>query len=187
MRNAIVAANQALLRYSALFVLFLSAISIQAQQQTITVKGTIRNPQGEPLPAVSILLKGSANGVTSGADGSFQLKVPANSTLVISSTGYLKKELKVSGSDMSGIAITLQENRNDLDQVIVVGYGTRKKSDVTGSITSINEKSIQDVPSANITQAIQGQGAGIDIQKANGNSHPGQSPNILIRGSRSVK
>ena len=73
-----------------------------------------------------------------------------------------------------------------MDKIIVVGYGTRRKSDVTGSIVSISEQSIKDVPSSNLAAAIQGQGAGIDIQRSGANSKPGATPNILIRGSRSL-
>jgi TonB-dependent SusC/RagA subfamily outer membrane receptor len=73
-----------------------------------------------------------------------------------------------------------------MDKVIVVGYGTRRKSDVTGSIVSISEQAIKDVPSSNLASAIQGQGAGIDVQRSGGNSKPGAAPNILIRGTRSL-
>lgn len=160
---------------------------LHAQVPTITVRGRVTGMSGEPLPGVSIVIKSKSGGTATEADGRFHLSAPPNSTLIISYTGYLTKEVKVGAADASDLSIALVENKNDLDQVIVVGYGTRKKSDVTGSITSITEKSIQDVPAANLSQALQGQGAGIDIQKKNGNSKPGQSPTILIRGSRSVK
>lgn len=156
-------------------------------EKTISVKGSITNQKGEPIPSVSVTVKGSSKGTSTAADGSFRITVPAHSILLISSAGYTSKELATGGSDRDNITISLVENRNDLNEVVVVGYGTRKRSDVTGSIASISEKSIQDVPAANLSQALQGQGAGIDIQKNNGNSKPGQSPNILIRGSRSVK
>ncbi|HVV05175.1 MAG TPA: TonB-dependent receptor [Puia sp.] len=152
--------------------------------QVTTVKGKIVSLTGEPLSGASIVIKGTHKGTVSDADGSFQLNVGPSAILVISHTGFLTREVKAGGGALN---ITLTESKNDLDQVIVVGYGTRKKSDVTGSITSITEKAIQDVPAANLSQALQGQGAGIDIQKSGGNSHPGQSPAILIRGSRSVK
>jgi len=142
---------------------------------------------GEPLAAASVQIKGTAGGTTTAADGTFHLAVPPNCTVVISHTGYLAKEIKIGLSDNQNFTINLTENKNDLDQVIVVGYGTRRKSEVTGAIASVSERSIQDVPSANLSQALQGQAAGIDIQKSNGNSHPGQSPSILIRGTRSVK
>ena len=151
--------------------------------QVTPVKGKIISLTGEPLSGASIVVKGTHTGTVSDAEGSFQLNVALNTILVISHTGFLTKEVKAAGT----LSIALTENKNDLDQVIVVGYGTRKKSDVTGSITSITEKAIQDVPAANLSQALQGQGAGIDIQKKNGNSKPGQSPTILVRGMRSVK
>jgi len=163
-------------------IFLLSAAVLPAQ--VTPVKGKIISLTGEPLSGASIVVKGTQTGTVSDEGGSFQLNVALNSILVISHTGFLTKEVKAGAGVLS---IVLTESKNDLDQVIVVGYGTRKKSDVTGSITSITGKSIQDVPAANLSQALQGQGAGIDIQKSGGNSHPGQSPAILIRGSRSVK
>lgn len=162
-------------------------VALQAQVPVITVQGKVISLSGEPMAGVSILVKSRNSGTATGPDGSFKISAPPNSILVVSYTGYLSKEIKLGATDRRDLSIALTENKNDLDQVIVVGYGTRKKSDVTGSITSITEKSIQDVPAANLSQALQGQGAGIDIQKKNGNSKPGQSPNILIRGIRSVK
>ena len=158
-----------------------------ANTDNIPVRGRVTTQTGEPLQGVSIVVKATGKGVSTGPDGSFEIYVPRNSTLSLSYTGYLTQELKIGSAARPVYAISLQENKNDLNQVIVVGYGTRKKSDITGSIASISEKSIQDVPSANLSQALQGQGAGIDVEKTNGNSHPGQSPGILIRGTRSVK
>ena len=166
---------------------FLWPSLIYAQVHAVIVRGTITAKGGEPLSGVSILIKGTGKGTTTNTEGAFQLSAPAGSTLIISYTGYLNNEMKLGTTDRSNVNISLTENKNDLNQVIVVGYGTRKKSDVTGSIASISEKSIQDVPAANLSQALQGQGAGIDVEKSNGNSHPGQSPGILIRGTRSVK
>ena len=170
-----------------LFMTFFYATFLHAQDQAILVQGTITTQSGEPLSGVSIMVKGSGKGTSTNPDGKFKISAPRNSTLILSYTGYLNKEVKIGASDRSNFNILLEENRNDLNQVVVVGYGTRKKSDITGSIASISEKSIQDVPSANLSQALQGQGAGIDVQKSNGGSHPGQSPSILIRGTRSVK
>jgi len=160
------------------------ALSAQAPPG-VTVHGVI-TAGGSPLPGVSILVKGSSQGTTTGEDGSFRLSVVRNSVLVISHTGYQTQEIKVGGSDRT-LNLTLTERRNDLDQIVVVGYGTRRKSEVTGAIASVSAKAIQDVPSANLSQALQGQAAGIDIVKSRGNSHPGQAPAIVIRGNRSVK
>ncbi|MBS1566141.1 MAG: SusC/RagA family TonB-linked outer membrane protein, partial [Bacteroidetes bacterium] len=155
-------------------------------QSRQVVKGFVTRQNGEPISGATVLVKGSEKGVSTQADGSFQLDAPSGGTLVISSVGYIRQEIKLAGVSTSAVNVQLLENKNELDQVVVVGYGTRKKSDVTGAIVSISEQSIKDVPAANLTQALQGQGAGIDIQKNGGNSKPGATPTILIRGSRSI-
>ncbi len=152
----------------------------------VTVKGYVTNQAGEPLPNVSVVLKGGTKGVNTKADGSFQVNVPANSLLTVSYVGFITKEIKVGTVPQGNFTVQLLVDKNELDQVVVVGYGTRKKRDVTGSITSISEQAIHDVPSANLSQALKGQGAGIDVQKSGGNSKPGAKPKILIRGSRSI-
>jgi TonB-linked SusC/RagA family outer membrane protein len=160
---------------------------ITAAQTGLWIKGFITNQGGEPLPGVSVMVKGTGKGVSTQPDGSFSMEVPSNATLVFSNVGFITKEVKIGTAASSNLSIQLLENKNELSQVIVVGYGTRKKSDVTGAIVSISEQSIKDIPAANLTQALQGQGAGIDIQKNGGNSKPGATPSILIRGSRSVR
>lgn len=167
--------------------IILSTNVLYAQTKTITVKGYITTDKGEPLPDVSINIKGAEKGTKSLPNGSFQITAPAGSTLTVSYVGYINKEVKLGASDQLNLTVPMLVNKNELDQVIVVGYGTRKKSDVTGAITSISEQAIQDVPVANLSQALQGQGAGIDVQKNGGNSKPGQAPLIFIRGARSVK
>ena len=157
-----------------------------ANEKTVTVKGAIKNETGEPLSGVSVVVKGTSNGVTTKEDGVFQINAPINSTLSISMVGYTNKEIKVGKTDQLDLGILLSSDKMEMDKVIVVGYGTRRKSDVTGSIVSISEQSIKDVPSSNLASAIQGQGAGIDVQRSGGNSKPGAAPNILIRGSRSL-
>ena len=165
---------------------FLSVPVLFAQEKTVQVKGVIKNSEGEPLPGVSIQLKGTTKGTTTKSDGTFAIDAPANSTLVVTYIGHVQQDIKVGTTDLSSINLQMTPDRNAMDQIVVVGYGTRKKSDVTGSIVSINEQSIKDIPAANLAQAIQGQGAGIDIQKGGGNSKPGATPTILVRGSRSL-
>lgn len=175
-----------------MLLLCLTSISLATAQtttstKTISVKGYVTTQNGEPLSGVSISVKGKGEGFSTQVDGSFQVTVPENTTLEFSYVGYIKKELKTGTTSQSGLTIQLVANKNELDQVVVVGYGTRKKADVTGSITSVSAQSLQDVPAGNIIQALQGQGAGIDIQKSGGNSKPGSTPSILIRGTRSVQ
>jgi TonB-linked SusC/RagA family outer membrane protein len=159
--------------------------AVQAQGGDVTIKGFITSQTGEPLSGVSVLVKGSSKGTTTKSDGSFEIGAPQNSTLVFSYIGYIGKEIKVN-SNQPNLSLQLLTDKNELSQVIVVGYGTRRKSDVTGAITSISEQSIKDVPASNLASAIQGQGAGIDIQRSGANSKPGATPNILIRGTRSL-
>jgi TonB-linked SusC/RagA family outer membrane protein len=168
-----------------LFCALLFSNNIYAQSN-IPVKGYITSQSGEPLAGVTILVKGRTNATTSGNDGRFEISVPENSTLLLSYIGFISKEIKVGNKALPNLSVQLITNKNELDQVIVVGYGTRKKSDVTGAITSISEQSIKDVPASNLASALQGQGAGIDIQRSGANSKPGATPNILIRGTRSL-
>lgn len=172
-------------RFWALFLSLTLLVTNLPAQSPMTIKGFITRQNGEPLVGVSVVVKGTDKGTTTQGDGSFQVEATINSTLLISYIGYIGQEIKIS-SNTTNLAIQLIENKNELEQVVVVGYGTRRKSDVTGAIVSISEQSIKDIPAANLTQALQGQGAGIDIQKNGGNSKPGATPTILIRGSRSI-
>lgn len=160
--------------------------SLYAQQTDIIIKGSVVNEQGEPLPGAVVMVHGATKGTTTQTDGKFSINVPPNSTLRVSFTGYLRKEINIGNENQSNLKISLQQDKKSLNEVIVVGYGTQKKSDVTGSIVSIKEQALRDVPVANLSQALQGRGAGIDVQKSGGNSKPGAKPKILIRGTRSV-
>ncbi|TDH20069.1 TonB-dependent receptor [Segetibacter sp. 3557_3] len=173
---------------SVLFCFFLLChhLPTWAQGKIVLVKGNITSQSGEPLSGVSIQSKETGKGTNSGQDGNFQIDVPPNSTLRVSYIGYITKEIRIGSTVGSNLSIQLMTNKNELDQVVVVGYGTRRKSDITGAITSISEQSIKDVPASNLASALQGQGAGIDIQRSGANSKPGATPNILIRGSRSL-
>ena len=166
---------------SAMFLLVLQTLFAQ----NVTVKGTVTSQTGEPLSEVSILVRGTTAGTSTKNDGSFEISAPQNSTLIFSYIGFITKEVKLTSSQ-SNLALQLLTDKNELNQVIVVGYGTRRKSDVTGAITSISEQAIKDVPASNLASAIQGQASGVDIQRNGANSKPGAVPNILIRGSRSL-
>lgn len=167
--------------------LLFSATAVFAQQKTVTVKGKVTSQTGEPLPGATIAIKGTTDGAAADANGNFQLKVPVSATLRITYTGFITRELNVAAADISNVTILLATNKGELNEVVVVGYGTQKRSDVTGSIASISGQALRDVPSSNLASALKGQGAGIDIQKNGGNSKPGAKPTILIRGSRSLK
>ncbi len=153
-------------------------------ERSVMVKGFITNQNGEPLPEVTVAVKGG-QATTTLPDGSFQIQAPVNATILISYVGYINKEIRVGSNDQT-VNLQLLPNRNELNQVVVVGYGTRKRSDVTGAIVSVSEQSIKDIATSNLASALQGQAAGVDIQRSGANSKPGATPNILIRGSRSL-
>ncbi len=176
-------------KFGYLLLLFINCVysSTLHAQQSVNVHGRITSQNGDPLPGANVLVKGSSKGAATAVDGTFSLTVPPNSILRITYTGFLTKEVEIGITDMPHMNIQLNANKGELNEVVVVGYGTQKRSDLTGSITSINAQALKDVPSANLSQALKGQGAGIDIQKNGGNSKPGAKPTILIRGSRSIK
>jgi TonB-linked SusC/RagA family outer membrane protein len=150
--------------------------------QNITVKGTVTDNTGEPLAGVSIIVQGTTTGVATDADGDYTINVPnANSVLQFSYLGYITATVKV--EKQTRINVILEEDTQTLDEVVVVGYGTQKKSDVTGSLTQVTEKTIKERPVQNALQAMQGKAAGVDI---NINTRPGELGDVRIRGNRSI-
>src|ERR1035437_8559409 len=123
-------------------------------QNNILVKGRITNENGEPMPRASIVVKGGATGVSSNDNGDFEINAPANGTLVVSSVGFGTKEIEIRGQQ--SISITLSISANSLDQVVVVGYGTQRRRDVTGSVTSVNEAALREVPVSNLQGSVAG-------------------------------
>lgn len=151
-------------------------------QATQSISGKVTSlDTGEGLPGVTIVQKGTTNGVSTNMDGSFTLNAPQGSQLVVSAIGFASQEITVSGGTLN---VRLATNTTALDEIQVVGYGTQKKSQVTGAISSVSEEQLRDVPVANVAQALQGRAAGITIS-SNGTA-PGQSPTIRIRGNRSL-
>ena len=126
-----------------------------ANPQRINVSGKVTDGAGMPLPGVSIALKGASKGTISSANGSFTLAdVPSDATLIFSFVGMKTQEVKVGGK--STINVKLDEETVGLDEVVAVGYGTMKKSDLTGSLTSISSKSLQEHPMTDFAQVLQG-------------------------------
>jgi TonB-linked SusC/RagA family outer membrane protein len=146
------------------------------------VKGTVRDEEGMPLPGVSILEKGTKNGASTNGQGEFSivLKNP-NAILIVSSIGFLPQEVPVKGGTVN---IVLKADKKALDEVVVVGYGTQKKSDVTGSISSVPKERLDNLPVTNVLQAMQGSVAGVNISSSS--NAPGKSPDFFIRGLHSI-
>ncbi|QDA61635.1 SusC/RagA family TonB-linked outer membrane protein [Hymenobacter jejuensis] len=154
-----------------------------ATLQDVTVSGRVVQSNGEALPGVTIIVKGTVIGASTGGNGEFSLSVPENSTLVVSAVGFLKQEIAVQGAT-SALTITLAEDRKTLDEVVVVGYGTQKKGDVTGAIASFDAKALNERPIARVDQALVGQLAGVQVKQTTG--VPGQGFSVQVRGSGSI-
>lgn len=152
-----------------------------AQQQ---VSGTVTdNSDGSPLPGVNILLKGTTTGTVTDMDGGYNLSVPgADAILVFSFIGYQSQEVVV--GNRTAVNISLAPDLSTLSEVVVVGYGTQREEAVTGSVASISGDVLRDIPSGNVTQALQGRVAGVELSQTS--SRPGASMQIRIRGTRSL-
>jgi TonB-linked SusC/RagA family outer membrane protein len=147
------------------------------------VKGSVKDQSGEPIMGASVLQKGTTgNGTISDLDGNFTLKVPSNSVIQVSFIGYKKTEVPVNGKTQ--IVVTLKEDTELLDEVVVVGYGQMKRSDLTGSVVSVSDAAIKKSVTTSIDQVLQGRAAGVQIQANSGT--PGASTAIRIRGINSL-
>jgi TonB-linked SusC/RagA family outer membrane protein len=150
--------------------------------QTRQVSGVVSDNLGEVLPGVSVTIKGTTKGIVTSVDGKYNLQVSSgNSILVFSYIGYEPQDLKV--GNQSVMDVTLNESTENLSEVVVVGYGTQKKSQLTGAISQVTAKEIQELPITSAGQALQGRAAGVDVTQAG--SKPGSAPQIRIRGRRS--
>lgn len=149
----------------------------------VPVAGRVVDAKGEGLPGVTIVVKGTTRGTSSGPDGSFSLQMPENSTLVVSSVGFTQQEVAVKGATPN-LTITLQEDTKALDEVVVVGYGTQKKADVTGAIATLDAASLKERPITRVDQALVGQMAGVQVKQTTG--VPGQGFSVQVRGSGSI-
>lgn len=148
------------------------------QQATRQITGTILDETGEPIIGANVIQKGTTNGTMTDLDGAFSLNVPNNATLVISFIGYNSMEVNVAGK--SKITVTLKEDTQKLEEVVVVGYGTQKKVTVTGAVTAIGADEITQAPVANISNALVGRLPGVRVQNTGG--MPGQESSVDIRG-----
>ena len=164
------------------FVVLFSVLAVGAFAQSKTVSGTVLDNTGESVIGASVLVKGTTNGTITDIDGKYVIQnVPADGIIQISFVGYKTLEIPVKGQ--STINATLTEDSEMLDEVVVVGYGTMKKSDVTGALTRVTSATIEERPVQNALQAMQGKAAGVEITT---NSRPGEVGVVRIRGTRSI-
>ena len=149
----------------------------------ITLKGNITDTQNEPLTGVSLKVKGDNTGTITDIDGNFQLKTTPNAVLIISYIGFATQEVAVNGK--SEINIVLKEDTNDLDEVVVIGYGTVKKKDLTGSVAAIKGEDIVSRKTTNLSSALQGAVSGVMVRR-NSNEPGAGASSILIRGVTTI-
>ena len=153
-------------------------VSIITFAQGVTVKGTVLDENQEPLIGATVQVKGESTGAAADLDGNFTLKAKKNATLVVSYIGYLTQEVRLQGKTQ--VTIQLTPDSKTLDEVVVVGYGTMKKSDLTGSVASVASKDIEGFQASSVAGALGGQIAGVQITSTDGT--PGAGFNISIRG-----
>jgi len=153
-----------------------------AQQQR-SIHGTVKNEQGEPVPGVTVVVKGTTNGTITDADGNYSLaNIPGNAVLQYSFVGMKPQEISVENKTL--INVVMQEETIGLEEVVAIGYGTVKKSDLTGAVSSVTADQIKERPSINVMQSLSGQVAGVQIQQTQG--APGFAPTIKVRGTSTI-
>ena len=154
-----------------------------ASAQTVTGKIT-SGTDGSPLPGVSVLIKGTTSGTTTDADGRYSLNVPdlQNSILTLSFIGFKSQEVPV--GNRTSIDVTLEEDVTQIDEVVVIGYGTQKRSDLTGAVGSVNEERLRERPASSLNQSLSGKIAGVQVNTNSG--RPGGKANVRVRGFSSI-
>ncbi len=161
----------------------LSMLCLIAFAQGHTVNGIVKDAAGEPMIGVNVMVKGTTNGTITDFDGKFSIpNVSNNATLVVSYIGYLTQDVKYTGQNL--LNVILKEDNKTLDEVVVIGYGTVKRKDLTGSVASVSGEKLAANPVANVAQALQGQLPGVSVTSQDG--RPGAGMSIRVRGGGSI-
>ena len=158
-----------------------NAALLTNNQQKQTVKGTVKDANGEPIIGASVKVKGSTGGTVTDIDGKFTLDAPAGAELEISSIGYLKQVVKAKAN----VAIVLKDDSQTLDELVVVGYGVQKKENLTGAVASMNAEKLATRPVSSLSSALAGEMAGVTAVQTSG-APGGQNASITVRGKNSV-
>ena len=159
----------------ALFLLCLFPLGALAQS---LIKGTVKDVSGDPIIGASVKVQGSKSGVITDFDGNFSVQADNNATLVISYIGYTTETVKVAGKN--NLSITLKEDAQTLNDIVVIGYGVQKKSDLTGAVASVKAEDLKHRSTTDAAAALQGKAAGVQILNSSGK--PGQGASIRVRG-----
>ena len=147
-----------------------------------TISGKIVDDTNSPLPGVSIVLKGSQRGTVTDGNGLYKLEVPDNATLIFSYVGYLPQEVVV--GNQTSINLTLRPDSKVLEEIVVIGYGTLKKSDLTGSVATVKADQLMERPAPSLAQQLSGRMAGVQVNTNSG--RPGGRTTIRVRGFSSI-
>ncbi len=174
--------SRKLMNLRAMLTMLLLAFVWSVSAQTVTITGTVTDETGEPIIGASVLEKGTKIGASTDIDGNFSLNISGKHPLVVSYVGMTPQEVNVAGK--SRIDIVLKENSVVLDDVVVIGYGTARKKDLTGSVSSISSKAIENVPVVNVAEAMSGKLAGVNVTTSEGS--PDAEINIRVRGGGSI-
>lgn len=154
-------------------------------QQTTAVKGRVTDEKGEPLPGVSVKIKSAPGGTTTDENGNFQLNAPGNASLIFSYVGYVAQTIAINNQSSLSVSLMVDNAGTNLDEVVVVGYGTQKRSDITGSVASVPKSRLSQLPVTNVMQAVQGAVAGVNVSQPS--SVPGSVPSTIVRGQNSIR
>ncbi|WP_192346113.1 TonB-dependent receptor [Algoriphagus sp. Y33] len=175
--------KNARIRFIGFLLAFIVSVS-SAFSQSITVKGTVVSEgDNEPIPGALVSIKGTQNGTVTDIDGGFTIQAAVGQTLVVSFIGFTTSEVAVTAAS-TPIQVTLGYSTSDLSEVVVVGYGSQVKREVTGAVQSVSQEELKDLPVSSVAQKLQGRLAGVQINQTTGK--PGQGMNVRIRGQLSV-
>ena len=176
MKSVFSTGRRALMALTAVVALLLSGTSAFAQQVS---RGKVLDSNGEPIVGASVIVPGTTTGIVTDIDGNFELRVAPGTTLEVSCIGYVTKQVNAAAN----MTVTLDDDNLMLEEAVAIGYGTMKKSDVTGAMVSVGSEELTARPTNNVFEALQGHAAGVDIRS---NERPGEIGSVLIRGQRSL-
>ena len=159
-----------------------SEVEVMTATYAVTVNGTVVDETGDPLPGATVTVEGSLSGTVTDIDGNYSIDVAEGAVLVVSFIGY--KTMRINVSNQSRINIAMELDESSLEEVVVIGYGTQKKSDLTGSVASLSGKDLNSQPITSLEQGLQGRIAGVQV--TNNSSAPGGGMSIRIRGTTSI-
>lgn len=172
-----------MVKKSILFVFFLlTGVGISLAQE-ITIKGSIVNSEDNlPIIGANVVVKGTTIGTITDGDGKYELSVPESATIVVSYIGMISKEINVRNE--TTIDVTLEQNRIQLDEVVAIGYGSQRRSDITGTVSTVSSEEVSNIATSNVEMALQGRASGINLVATDGN--PGASMHVVIRGLQTI-